>query len=54
MGDNGDDGGNVGVVAVVAILIILVLVLVFAFRKRIFGGGTQQINVNANVQTPSK
>jgi uncharacterized membrane protein len=53
MGDNGDGGGSgsAGVVAVLVIFVIIVLVVVFAFRGRLFGGGSQKIDVN--VQTPS-
>lgn len=51
MGDNGG-GGSAGVVAVLVIFVIIVLVLLFAFRGRLFGGGTQKIDVN--IQTPSR
>jgi len=34
--------------------VIIVLVLLFVFRGRLFRGGTQKIDVNVNVQTPSK
>ncbi|MGI8734817.1 MAG: hypothetical protein ACR2LM_16105 [Pyrinomonadaceae bacterium] len=51
MGDNGG-GGSAGVVAVLVIFVIIVLVVLFAFRGRLFGGGTQKIDVN--VQTPSR
>jgi len=55
MAENGGGGGSTGVVAVVAIFVIIVLVLLFVFRGRLFrGGGTQKIDVNVNVQTPSK
>ena len=53
MGDNGDGGGSAGVVAVLVIFVIIVLVVVFAFRNRIFGGGSKT-QVDVNVQTPSK
>ncbi|HEX3280517.1 MAG TPA: hypothetical protein VHR36_04750 [Pyrinomonadaceae bacterium] len=54
MGDNGDGGGggSAGVVAVLVIFVIIVVVVLFAFRGRLFGGGTQKIDVN--VQTPSR
>lgn len=52
MAENGGGGGNTGVVAVLAIFVIIVLVLLFVYRGRLFGGGTQKIDVN--VQTPSK
>lgn len=51
MADNGG-GGSAGVVAVLVIFVIIVLVVLFAFRGRLFGGGTQKIDVN--VQTPSR
>lgn len=51
MGDNGG-GGSAGVVAVLVIFVIIVFVVLFAFRGRLFGGGTQKIDVN--VQTPSR
>ena len=51
MGDNGG-GGSAGVVAVLVIFVIIVLVVLFAFRGRLFGGGTQKIDVK--VQTPSR
>ena len=41
-----------GVVAVLAIFVIIILVALFMFRGRLFGGGTQKIDVN--VQTPSR
>jgi uncharacterized membrane protein len=53
MADNdGGGGGSTGVVAVLAIFVIIILVLLFAYRGRLFGGGTQKIEIN--VQTPSK
>jgi uncharacterized membrane protein len=53
MADNdGSGGGSAGVVAVLAIFVIIILVLLFAYRGRLFGGGTQKIEIN--VQTPSK
>jgi hypothetical protein len=52
MAENGGGGGSTGVVAVLAIFVIIVLVLLFVYRGRLFGGGTQKIDVN--VQTPSK
>jgi uncharacterized membrane protein len=52
MGDNGDGGGSAGVVAVLVIFVIIVAVVLFAFRGRLFGGGSQKIDVN--VQTPSR
>jgi uncharacterized membrane protein len=51
MADNGG-GGSAGVVAVLVIFVIIVLVVLFAFRGRLFGGGTQKIDIN--VQTPSR
>ena len=51
MGENGG-GGSAGVVAVVVIFVIIIAVVLFAFRGRLFGGGTQKIDVN--VQTPSR
>lgn len=55
MADNGDGGGSAGVVAVLVIFVIIVLVVLFVFRTRLFGGGgTQKIDVNVNVQTPSR
>jgi uncharacterized membrane protein len=51
MADNGG-GGSAGVVAVLVIFVIIVLVVLFAFRGRLFGGGTQKIDVN--IQTPSR
>jgi hypothetical protein len=52
MADDGDGGGSAGVVAIVAIFVIIILVALFMFRGRLFGGGTQKIDVN--VQTPSR
>jgi hypothetical protein len=52
MAENGGGGGSAGVVAVLVIFVIVVLALVFVFRGRLFGGGTQKIDVN--VQTPSR
>jgi len=54
MGENGDGGGSAGVVAVLVIFVIVVLVVGFVFRNRLFGGGGQKVDVNVNVQTPSK
>lgn len=54
MAENGGGGGSAGVVAVLAIFVIIVLVLLFVYRGRLFGRGTQKIDVNVNVQTPSK
>jgi hypothetical protein len=51
MGENGG-GGSAGVVAVLVIFVIIIAVVLFAFRGRLFGGGTQKIDVN--VQTPSR
>jgi uncharacterized membrane protein len=51
MGENGG-GGSAGVVAVLVIFVVIVAVVLFAFRGRLFGGGTQKIDVN--VQTPSR
>jgi hypothetical protein len=52
MVENGGGGGSTGVVAVLAIFVIIVLVLLFVYRGRLFGGGTQKIDVN--IQTPSR
>jgi hypothetical protein len=52
MADDGGGGGSAGVVAVLAIFVIIILVALFMFRGRLFGGGTQKIDVN--VQTPSR
>jgi uncharacterized membrane protein len=52
MAENGGGGGSTGVVAVLAIFVIIVLVLLFVYRGRLFGGGTQKIDVD--VQTPSR
>ena len=55
MADEGGGGGSAGVVAILVIFVIIVLAAMFVFRDRIFrGGGTQKINVNVNVQAPSK
>jgi hypothetical protein len=54
MGDNGDGGGSTGVVAVLVIFVLLLLVLAFVFRGRLFGGGTQKIDVNVTAPAPSK
>lgn len=54
MGDNGDGGGSTGVVAVLVIFVLLLLVLGFVFRGRLFGGGTQKIDVNISAPAPSK
>jgi hypothetical protein len=52
MGDNGDGGGgSAGVVAVLVIFVIVILAAAYVFRGRLFGGGTQKIDVN--VQTPA-
>jgi len=50
--DNGGGGGSTGVVAILAIFVIIILVALFMFRGRLFGGGTQKIDVN--VQTPAR
>jgi hypothetical protein len=52
MAENGGGGGSTGVVAVLAIFVIIVLVLLFVYRGRLFGGGTQKIDVD--IQTPSR
>jgi uncharacterized membrane protein len=52
--DNGGGGGSAGVVAVLVIFVIIVLVVVFAYRGRLFGGGTQKIDVNVTAPAPSK
>jgi hypothetical protein len=52
MADDNGGGGSAGVVAIVAIFVIIILVALFMFRGRLFGGGTQKIDVN--VQTPSR
>ena len=57
MGDNGDSGGgggSTGVVAVLVIFVIVLLALAFVFRNRLFGGGTQKIDVNVTAPAPSK
>jgi uncharacterized membrane protein len=56
MGDNGEGGGggSTGVVAVLVIFVIIVLVVLFAFRNRLFGGGTQRIDVDVQVPAPAR
>ena len=54
MGDNGDGAGSAGVVAVLVIFVIIVLVVLFAFRGRLFGGGTTKIDVNVQAPAPAK
>jgi len=51
MGDDegGGGGGSTGVVAVLVIFVIVILALGYVFRGRLFGSGTQKIDVN--VQT---
>lgn len=53
MAEEGEGGGGVGVVAVLVVFVILIFALVFVFRGQLFGG-RQDINVNVDVQTPSK
>jgi hypothetical protein len=44
--NGGGSSGSTGVVAIVAVFVIIVLVLLFVYRGRLFGGGTQKIDVN--------
>ena len=50
MGDN-DGGGSAGVVAVLVIFVIVILIALFLFRGKLFGGGTNKVDIN--VTTPA-
>jgi uncharacterized membrane protein len=52
--DNGGGGGSAGVVAVLVIFVIVIFALVFVFRGRLFGGGTQKVDVNVTAPAPAK
>ncbi len=55
MGDDGNGGGgSAGVVAVLVIFVIVIFALVFVFRGRLFGGGTQKVDVNITAPAPAK
>jgi uncharacterized membrane protein len=55
MGNDGDGGGggSAGVVAVLVIFVIVIFALVFVFRGRLFGRGTQKVDINVTVPASS-
>jgi hypothetical protein len=50
----GDGGGSGAGMLIGVVLVLLVLgVLFFVFKDNIFGGGTQDINADVKIETPS-
>ena len=46
-------GGGGGVIAAVVLLIVVVVVLFFVFGRGMLGGGTDKIEADVKVDTPS-
>jgi uncharacterized membrane protein len=51
---DGDGGGSAGVVAVLVIFVIIVLVALFMFGGRLFGGGSNKVDVNVTAPAPAR
>ena len=50
---NGGGGGGGGVIAAVVLLIVVVVVLFFVFGRGMLDGGTDKIEADVKVDTPT-